>query len=115
MSNSETLLGRDPSAKLDTGMTVSEAIKRTRDWWQSTGRGLMLGEAGKRMGQFSKANPDDANFIPSGIINGLEWDALDTREKLRLVKFWHHFHVRMQDVIGSEKHLYEFGKRDTIQ
>ena len=118
MSNSEKLVAGDVSARLDTGMTVAEAVERTKAWWNRTGRGLMRqqqdGSQSFARSAFAASDPDDPNFIPSGILNGWEWGRLTRREKLRLVKYWHHFFVRTQDLIGNDGKVYEFGQRDTI-
>ncbi len=118
MRNSQALLAGDQSAKLDTGMSVEEAVVRTRRWWNRTGRGLMQQQAGGGQtfarSALSSPMPGDPTFTPSGILNGWEWDRLDKREKLRLVKYWHHFFVRTQDLIGNDGKTYEFGQRDTI-
>lgn len=119
MSNNEILVGADPDAKLDTGMKVSEAAQRTRNWWEGRGRALMeeqkIHQTQAMRTPFATADPDSGNFMPSGIINGLEWDALSKREKLRLIKFWHHFNVRMQDLIGTPEHEYKFGQGGSVQ
>lgn len=118
MSNSEKLVSGDLSAKLDTGMSVLEAVERTAAWWNNTGRGLMLqqhnGSQTFARSAFAAPDPDDPSFIPSGILNGWGWDRLTKREKLRMVKYWHHFFVRTQDLIGNDGKVYEFGHRDTI-
>lgn len=115
MSNSEILAGGDTNARLDTGMKVFEAVTRTAWWWEKTGRALMLKEGSATERAFASADPDDENFIPSGIINGLPWPALSKREKHRLVKFWHHFNVRNPDLIGTPEHEYKFGQGDKIE
>lgn len=118
MNNRNTLLSGDFSAKLDTGMTVREAVDRTIQWWAKSGRRQMVEmrehQRGAK-GKFKLLDETDDNFIPSGIINGLEWDALNKREKLLLIKHWHHFFVRNQEIIGTEEHHYKFGQRTTIQ
>ncbi len=119
MSNSQTLITADPDARLDTGMKVKEAIERAKLWWNGFGRYGMIAEKERQEKikgtAFCSDNPDDSNFLPSGILNGHEWDLLTKREKLRLVKFWHHFFIRNQDIIGSDAHKYKFGQRDTIK
>lgn len=118
MNNNEILFGADPDAKLDTGMKVQEALKRAEDWWMRNGRQRIkevIAEQEKlKKGSFSSQNPDDSNYMPSGIINGTEWGLLNKREKLFVVKCWHHFHVRMHEVIGTPEHEYKFGQRSTI-
>lgn len=118
MSNKNTLLQNDMSLRLDTGMTVREAVDRTIQWWAKTGRRQMIEmrehQAGTK-GKFRLLDANDDNYIPSGIVNGLEWSALNKREKLMVIKHWHHFYVRNKDIIGTEEHQYKFGQRTTIQ
>ena len=84
----------DPDARLDTGMKVQEAITLTQRWWNGTGRHLMKKDGPKGESQAVTLDPGDDNFIPSGILNGVPWDELSQRERLTIVKHWHHFHVR---------------------
>lgn len=116
--------GADP--RLDTGMKASEAIHRAEQWWQKIGRKQMkrekkrqatqVGGADKGMGgSFASNNPDDKNFLPSGILHGEQWDALTKREKLMIVKTWHHFNVRVPDVLGGNVDAeFQIKDRDTI-
>lgn len=118
MNNSNVLVGRDPNARLDTGMKVSEAIEKTVKWWDDRGRALMLDHKihqSKAGTVFASSDPEDPSFVPSGIINGRPWGELSSRERLRLVKFWHHFFVRMPEVIGTDEHEYQFGQRETVE
>lgn len=117
MDNSQALMAG--GGRLDSGMSVSEAIEQARGWWDKNGRHLMLRqqyEGGQTFAKsvFASPDPDESNFFPSGIVNGWEWDRLDKREKLRIVKYWHHFFVRTKDLIGNDGKTYEFGQRDTI-
>lgn len=89
----------DPDQKLDTGMTVREAIANACYWWGKTGRHAM-----KRHGiaeAVSSLDPDDQNYIPSGIVNGEPWDVLNNRERAFIVKAWHHHFVRKPQTIGG--------------
>ena len=119
IDNRSILLSGDPHAKLDTGMTAGEAIRRTRFWWDQYGRKMMIEKAEDQVSamrsQFATLDPDDDNFLPSGILAGLEWDILSKREKLRLVKVWHHFNIRNKDIIGSPEHEYKFGQGATVK
>lgn len=118
MSNAHKLAGGDQGDRLDTGMKVSEAIERTQKWWENSGRSIMLDHKIRQSATgavFASADPDDLNFLPSGIINARPWHELTKREMLRLVKFWHHFHVRMPDLIGTPEHEYKFGQAETVQ
>lgn len=118
MNNKAKLLNGDFSVKLDTGMTIKEAVDRTIQWWAKTGRRQMIEMREHQRGskaKFALIDEKDSNFIPSGIINGIEWSALNKREKLMLIKHWHHFFVRNQEIIGTPEHHYKFGERTTIQ
>lgn len=100
----------DGDAKLDTGMKVTEALGRASAWWGKTGRKEMKSHAKRHKhsptsttpgigGAFLSSDPDSPNFMPSAIINGEPWDQLDKREKLMVVKAWHHSFIRMQDTL----------------
>lgn len=102
----------DPDAKLDTGMTVREAVASARHWWEKYGRRDMKSHLKRQNmspasnnkgmgGQFATLSPDDPNFLPSGIIHGQPWDALNKREQIQVVKVWHHFHIRKPDLLGD--------------
>lgn len=84
----------DMDERFDTGMSVREAVANASYWWSKTGRRLMKKDHAKRSDFFSSPDPDNENFMPSAIINGEPWDQLDTREKLFLVKAWHHYFIR---------------------
>ena len=111
----------DPDQRFDTGMKVGEAIRRAREWWTRTGAREMALQGMRQAkkptspakglgGAFASLDPDNANFLPSGIIAGLDWDALDKREQLMVVKVWHHYYVRKRDVIGGADQEAKFGK-----
>ena len=86
--------------RLDTGMTVREAIASACHWWNRTGRQMMK-KAGSGKNPFSSADPD--NFMPSAIINGEPWEYLGEREKLLIVKTWHNEFVRGRDLPPQQK------------
>ena len=95
--------------RLDTGMKPGEAIARAEAWWEKTGRKLMIAQAQRAgatpkegINAFQSLNPDNPNFLPSGILNGEPWDLLTTREKMMLTKAWHHFAVRRPDKLGVD-------------
>lgn len=116
--NKIILAGQDPDAKLDTGMSAKEAMERARIWWQKTGRRLMRETAEHQLSHnagFASENPDDPNYLPSGVINGVEWDQLTKREMLTIIKHWHHFYVRVPDVIGTPEHEFNFKNRGDIK
>lgn len=86
-----------PDARFDSGMKVSEAIKRASAWWDGPGRKLMT------------AKVREAGEVPqSAIVSGEPWDMLNREEKLQVVKAWHHFNVRVPDVIGTPEHEFSF-------
>ena len=83
----------DPGARLDTGMKVRDVLANACNWWNKTGRHLMKNERRKGR-ELVSLDPEDPNYLPSGIVNGEPWDMLDRREKLTVAKHWHHFYVR---------------------
>jgi hypothetical protein len=98
--------------RLDTGMRPEEAIRRATNWWNNKGRRTMklhlrrqsepVGGSNNGAGvAFASQNPDSENFLPSGVIHGVPWDELTRDEKLRVVKAWHHEHVRKPQEIGQ--------------
>ena len=110
-SSGEILAALDPDATLDTGLKVQEALARASAWWSKTGRKEMKLHAKRQKhspasstpglgGAFADLDPDSANFLPSNIIQGAPWDQLDKREKLLIVKVWHHHFIRVPDKIG---------------
>lgn len=84
----------DLDNRLDTGMKASEALDHAGKWWDASGRFLMKNHDAKAEAEKVSLDPDNDNFLPSGIVNGLPWDELDKREKLTITKHWHHFYVR---------------------
>ena len=126
-TNDQVMLINDGEQRLDTGMKVTEATQRSEIWWNKIGRKeakLQLKRQKKTVGgadhgagsAFATMDVDSPNFLPSGLIHGKHWDALTKREKLMIVKSWHHFHVRIPDLIGSEGHAtHRMQDRETIQ
>lgn len=110
---------QDGSMRLDTGMTAKEAVAQASAWWARIGRKEMRQHA-KRQSEavggsnngagasFASLDPDSPNFLPSGIIHGLPWEQLSRREKARVTAIWHHFHVRVPDMLGGENQDFEF-------
>lgn len=92
-ANDLALAAAAADRRLDTGMTVSEAVWHASRWWDARGR--------KRLREIAVAF-DGERSIPSGILHGVEWDALTKPEKLKVVKAWHHFHVRRPDLLGVD-------------
>lgn len=125
-TNEDMLSLVDTDDRLDTGMTVKEAIKRAEAWWGKTGmreaqqqlkrQSEDVGGANKGAGSpFATMDQDDPNFMPSGIIHGQPWDSLTKREKLMITKTVHHFHVRVPDLLGSDQEAtHKMQNRDTI-
>lgn len=105
--------GFDPSARLDSGMTVGEALERASAWWDETGRWLIAREKNQQREVFTQpagaaaamSRSEMADVIPSGILRGLSWDELDKREQLAVVRQWHHHHVAAADVEPDGRHL----------
>lgn len=87
--------------RLDTGMRAGEAIKRAEKWWHETGRHAMRKDGAKGLDLSFSLDPDSPNYVPSGILNGEPWDVLTKREKLFIVKVWHHNFVRKPQTIGE--------------
>lgn len=111
-TNEDLISILDPDSTLDTGMRVNEALARASLWWGKTGRKEMKLHAKRQAkspaastpglgGAFASLNPDSENFLPSAIIHGEPWDQLTKREKLIIVKAWHHFFVRVPDVLDK--------------
>lgn len=113
-SNEEILSALDPDARLDTGMKVKEAIRRAAGWWEGSGRKLMKLK-GMSKTAFATLDTSSENYNPSGLLAGLEWSALTKREKLMVVKTYHHFSVRKPDIIGGEGDTHRVQNRHTIQ
>lgn len=93
VSNVVASSGIDLDERLDSGMKVREAIANACHWWNRTGRQMMRKDGGKGSETSASLNPDNENFIPSGIVNGLRWDELNQRERAQIVKAWHFHHV----------------------
>ena len=64
---------------------------------------------------FASAQADDANFLPSGVIHGNPWDQLNTREKIMIIKAWHHFNIRKPDLLDEEQATHKMQDRGLIQ
>lgn len=110
-TNEQILSALDPDAKLDTGMSTKEAIRRAEIWWNGRGRFIMK----DKPNPFSTLDPSDPNYMPSGIVAGLDWDALTKTEKLNIVKAWHHFAVRKPDLIGGAGDTHSMQNRKDVQ
>lgn len=104
----------DPDGKLDTGMTAKEAVQRAEHWWDTVGAKEMKmhklrhtqtpgGSLNGIGSAFISSDPDDPNFLPSGIAAGRPWLTLTKNEKARVVKAWHHFYIRLPDTTDTPK------------
>lgn len=124
--NADLLAYGDDALRLDTGMTAQEAIKRAAEWWEKTGRTEMRqqqlrqgeqvgGSNNGNGGAFASLDPNSHNHLASGIIQGKPWDQLDKRERGQLVKVWHHFHVRVPDLLGEEQAEFKVQERGKVQ
>lgn len=104
------ILGLDGSndslmKSLDTGMTVGEALHQAARWWTNKGRQLIkdqnMASDNPGFGRFT-ANPtteeEAENSLPSNVLAGRAWENLTKSEKLRVVRFWHHHHVRVPNI-----------------
>lgn len=91
--------------KLDTGMTVGQAINAASLWWNNIGRQLVNDQNNANdnpgKGRFT-ANPkteaEAENSFPSMIMAGRPWDDLTKAEKLKVTQHWHHHHVRVPNI-----------------
>ena len=93
--------GNDKDAKLSSGMTAEEAVTRASAWWEMKGREIMRQQrlaGSKNAGAFNVKDPDDPNFIPSGILAGKSFADLTRQEKMRVVYIWHHHVIRVADL-----------------
>jgi len=113
-TNEQIILIGGKEFRLDTGMTVEEALRRSAAWWEDKGRRMMQDEhkrqsqavGGSKKGAgtpFASQDTASANYLPSAIIHGKPWEALGQRERLMIVKVWHHFNVRNPDLIGEDR------------
>lgn len=97
--------------KLETGMTVGDAIRGAALWWSNKGRELMRDKNyGTDNPGYGSFNPkpttveEALNWLPSGVLMGKAWADLTQREKLQVTKNWHHNHVRVPNI---EPELYQ--------
>lgn len=83
----------DLDEKFESGMRIKDAIASACHWWNHSGRHMMRKDGGKGHSVAVSLDPSSDNYIPSGIINGEPWDVLDNRERLFVVKSWHHHFI----------------------
>lgn len=100
--NARAILDGD---RLDTGMKASEAVARAEAWWNATGRKMIL-----------DACSDAVMRQLSGVLGGAPWDQLTKREKLAVVKVWHHFKIRRADTLDIAPDApFKLGGKERVQ
>ena len=103
--------------RLQSGMKVSEAVARAGTWWDLKGRHILkrefnLSRDAPKVGKGFSIAGDVVEVVPSGIFRGLPWSALDKREQVQIVKWWHHFKVVVPDVENPQVSAED---RDTLK
>lgn len=103
----------DPDARLDSGMKVTEAIRRAEAWWGEYRGAIRRDFNRQRAAPRVRASMGRApglivmgevsETLPDGILSGKPWDQLSDREKLTVTKQWHEHHVR-QPMMEAAKH-----------
>lgn len=66
---------------LASGMTAKEAVRRSAQWWDKTGR--------KMIAKVANTDENGLPVIGTTTMTGLPWDRLSKFAKLRIVKAWH--------------------------
>ena len=74
-----TIVVDDPAMRLPSGMTLGEAARRARAWWDGTGRHVV------RNREFG--DPDVG--LCSAITRGLAFDELSREEAAAVIEAWH--------------------------
>jgi len=104
------LAQNSPSATLDTGMRCDVARQSACNWWSNRGSKIMQVEAlrqaepvgGSNKGNgasFMSLDPENPNFMPSGIMGGRLWDDLTPIEQVHITAVWvEHFTKEVIDV-----------------
>lgn len=69
----------DPDLRLPSGMTLAEALRRARAWWDREGR---------HVARNPELRDPDAGLC-SGILRGLAFDALSREEAAAVIEAWH--------------------------
>lgn len=100
--------------RLSSGMKLGEAMHKACHWWATKGR-LMMEDMKRHQirttgGAFASADPDNPNFVNSGILNAKPWSALNGREKVEVMVQWHNSHVKIPDTTDLKNPTYEMGK-----
>lgn len=85
--------------RLITGISVSQLVQQSEAWWRRVAvknlremRQSTVRQARSRLHNYKgpiTLDPDDPNFLPSGILNGADWDHLTKEEKLQVCKAYH--------------------------
>ncbi len=85
--------------RLATGISVAQLVQQAEQWWTRIGarnfRGMRMSGVRSARSRLEKyrgpitLNPDDPNFLPSGLLNGMQWDHLSKAEKLQVCKAYH--------------------------
>lgn len=83
----------DMDERLESGMEVREAIASACYWWNKTGRHQVRKDGAKGHDLSFSVDPQNPNFVPSGILNGEPWDLLNSREKVQVTKAWHFYYI----------------------
>lgn len=110
--------------RLDTGMTIGEAIRRAETWWGefrgAVRRDFNRHRAAPKVRASGRRAPGliiraaEEETLPSGILSGKAWGKLTDQERVFVVKVWHHQHIRepLIDVAETEaKRFKHFGGR----
>lgn len=72
--------------RLPGGMTVGEAVKRARDWWERSGREYFRRQRARK-GDSIAEDEELRNTRP--VLMGARWDQLSTFDKKEVVKAWY--------------------------
>lgn len=88
---------KDPDAILDTGIKIVDVVPEAIEWWENIGRDMMLAHrhSDECGGKGISSDPNNENFLPSGILGGKPWDELIQHERLFIVKQYHHQKYRL--------------------
>lgn len=89
----------DGKPRLDSGITVDEAVREAEIWWDTYARHMVkrVANSEETKGKFIPASPagpaivirgEKVTTIHSGVLEGKPWAELKRDEKLRVVKVW---------------------------
>lgn len=103
----------NPDERLSSGMKLGEAMKSAQEWWIKKARRMFFDMKQHQIkttgGEFVSGNPEDRNFINSGVLNALPWGDLNSREKVEVMVAWHNSHVKVKDFSNLKKADYVMG------